>query len=99
MERLVPDEPLPPALRSRLDLEPAESEGLVAPPPAVPITRLGTTYTMAQEATWIDESHFAVGRWDGTLGIFAFAQSAAQGPIIDCAVSTAARERPDDHIA
>lgn len=86
------EEPLPPALRSRLDLASDRSVDVATSPTPVPITLLGTTYTMAQEATWIDDEHFAVGRWDGTLGIYTFAQSAAQGPVINCAVNSPAQE-------
>jgi len=58
---------------------------------AVPLTLLGTTYTMAQEASWLDDTHFAVGRWDGSLVIYAFAASQS-GPVINCAVNSPAQE-------
>jgi len=51
-------------------------------PAALPITADGVTYTMAQEMAWIDLEHFAVGRWDGTLSIFAFNASPTAGPVI-----------------
>lgn len=79
---------IPLVLRSRAalntDAEPT-SDGL-------PITALGTTYTMAQEATWIDEGHYAVGRWDGSLSIFSFTESPTTGPIIAKAVNSPAQE-------
>ena len=83
---------LPPALQSRLQLQ-RSSLAEAAPSTAVlPLTPLGTTYTMAQEASWLDDEHFAVGRWDGSLGIFAFAQSQTQGPVINWAVNSPAQE-------
>jgi hypothetical protein len=60
--------------------------------PQLPITPNGTTYSMAQDAAWIDPSHFAVGRWDGSLSIFAFNQSEKLGPIITTAVSSPSSE-------
>src|SRR5260370_11346057 len=65
--------------------------GAVAPT-ALPITADGVTYTMAQETTWIDMQHFAVGRWDGSLSIFAFNASPTAGPVISKAVNTPAFE-------
>jgi WD40 repeat protein len=61
-------------------------------PSTLPITADGITYTMAQEATWIDMQHFAVGRWDGSLSIFAFNDSPTAGPVISKAVNTPAFE-------
>lgn len=61
-------------------------------PSALPITADGVTYNMAQEVTWIDERHFAVGRWDGSLSIFAFNDSPTQGPVINTVVNTPAFE-------
>jgi hypothetical protein len=49
---------------------------------ALPLTPAGTTYTMAQEAAFVDERHYAVGRWDGTLSLFAFTDSPSQGPVV-----------------
>lgn len=69
---------------------------LVAPgaqePGGLPIMEDGATYTMAQEAIWLDGQHFAVGRWDGTLSIFSFQDSATQGPIVTTAASDRASE-------
>jgi len=47
---------------------------------------------MAQETSWIDGQHFAVGRWDGSLSIFAFNESSTAGPVISKAVNTPALE-------
>lgn len=59
---------------------------------ALPLADAGTTYTMAQEAAFIDDLHYAVGRWDGTLSLFAFTDSPAQGPVIAKAVNSPAQE-------
>ena len=67
------------------------SAGTMAPT-ALPITADGVTYTMAQETTWIDTQHFAVGRWDGSLSIFASNASPTAGPVISKAVNTPAFE-------
>lgn len=79
---------LPSIVKSRLAL------GLDAAPeaPAFPVVAAGTTYTMAQEATWLDADHYAVGRWDGSLSVFAFTQAVDQGPIIARAVNCPAQE-------
>lgn len=61
-------------------------------PTTLPLTDAGTTYTMAQEATFIDDTHYAVGRWDGTLSLFTFTDSPAQGPLIAKAVNSPAQE-------
>lgn len=51
---------LPSVIRSRLELlGPPSAE--TAPGP-LPLNLRGTTYTMAQEATVLDENYFAVGR-------------------------------------
>lgn len=87
--------PVPPVIRSRQQLAAQGVSFLpagAAAPVALPITEDGTTYTMAQEAAWIDLRHFAVGRWDGSLSIFAFNDSPDAGPIISKAVNTPALE-------
>ena len=86
---------IPTVVRSRQDLE-AQGvsflpQGAVAPSD-LPITEDGTTFSMAQEAIWIDEKHFAVGRWDGSLSIFAFNESKTSGPLITAAVSSPSSE-------
>lgn len=87
--------PIPPVVRSRQELE-SQGVSFLAPgalsPAQLPITPDGTTYSMAQEAAWIDSRHFAVGRWDGSLSIFAFNQSQTLGPIITAAVSAPSSE-------
>ena len=87
--------PVPPVLRSREHLAAQGISFLPAgtvAPTALPITADGVTYTMAQETTWIDMQHFAVGRWDGSLSIFAFNASPTAGPVISKAVNTPAFE-------
>ena len=86
---------VPVIIRSREDLQ-AQGvsflpSGAVAPS-QLPINADGTTYSMAQEATWIDTQHFAVGRWDGSLSIFSFNQSQTEGPLITAAVSSPSSE-------
>jgi hypothetical protein len=75
-------------VRSRRHLE--AQLGLT--PPKLPISGLGTTYTMAQVAAWIDMQHYAVGRWDGTMSIFDFSDGADGRPKITIAVSTPSTE-------
>jgi hypothetical protein len=58
----------------------------------LPIRSAGTTYTMAQEAAFLDDRHYAVGRWDGTLSVFVFTDSPTQGPLIAKAVNSPAHE-------
>src|SRR5208337_3750336 len=83
--------PVPAVIRSRQHLA-AQGIQLTAPgvtaPASLPISPEGVTYTMAQEAVWIDLQHFAVGRWDGSLSIFAFTASPTVGPMISKAVNT-----------
>jgi WD40 repeat protein len=47
---------------------------------------------MAQEATWLDEARFAVGRWDGSLSIFSFEDLKSTGPEITVAASDESSE-------
>jgi hypothetical protein len=86
---------IPPVIRSREHLAAQGisflAAGAAAPTP-LPITADGVTYTMAQETAWIDMRHFAVGRWDGSLSIFAFNNSPTAGPLISKAVNTPAFE-------
>lgn len=85
----APNISLPAVLRSRQQLR--EETGAV-PTEALPITPSGVTYSMAQEAAWIDQRHFAVGRWDGTLSVFCFTEAADSGPLIAHAVNSPAAE-------
>lgn len=86
---------IPTVVRSRQDLE-AQGISFLPPgalsPAQLPIIADGTTYSMAQEAAWIDQQHFAVGRWDGSLSIFTFNQSQTVGPLITAAVSSPSSE-------
>jgi len=79
--------PLPMVLRSRAALS-----GEVVSAQALPLQTLGSTFTMAQEASWLDADHFAVGRWDGSLSIFNFNDSPTGGPRIAMAVNSPAEE-------
>jgi len=81
---------LPPVLRSRLALlGPSLTE---TAPSSLPLELRGTTYTMAQEATALDDDHFAVGRWDGSLDIYRFGSQGNTGPLISQAVNCPAQE-------
>lgn len=82
----VADVPVPPAVLSRQDLETRAGLQLQV----LPLARNGTTYAMAQEVTWLDQNHFAVGRWDGTLSIFEFDDAPFTGPMINEVVNTPA---------
>jgi len=86
---------LPAVLRSRRDLE---SRGVsflasgAAAPTSLPIQQDGATYSMAQEASWLDAEHFAVGRWDGSLSIFRFNPGEFVGPLITTTASSPSSE-------
>jgi len=87
--------PVPPVIRSREHLAAQGVNFALAggvAPSQLPITADGVTYTMAQETAWVDAQHFAVGRWDGSLSIFAFNSSPTAGPVISKAVNTPAFE-------
>lgn len=91
----MPPLPLPPVLRSRQALREAGVDLLPAgamAPADLPIRSDGTTYVMAQEAEWLDASHFAVGRWDGSLSVFAWTDSTVSGPLITTAASDPSSE-------
>lgn len=81
---------IPLVLRSRQHLR-ERGECFVVPggvaPTELPITADGATYSMAQEIAWLDADRFAVGRWDGSLDVFAFNPSQSQGPLIKASVS------------
>jgi hypothetical protein len=76
---------IPKPVRSLRDLV---DRGLAPPAARLPITRGGTTYSMAQEVRWLDDSHFAVGRWDGSLSVFEFETAPSTGPLIAAAVNS-----------
>ncbi len=83
---------VPPVVRSRQELM---DRGIPFPPPATPETALplvasGATYQMAQKLAWLDDDHFAVGRWDGSMSVFRFTDSPTAGPLISKAVNTPA---------
>lgn len=78
--------PVPPVIRSRQALgEAGFTSGL-------PLTQGGVTYDMAQEVTWLDSEHFAVGRWDGSMSIFSFETAQFTGPLISTVVNTPGEE-------
>jgi hypothetical protein len=85
---------IPAAIRSRLELASRISlrRSDAAPPVELPITSDGTTYTMAQEAVWLSERHFAVGRWDGSFSVFNFSDAPSAGPVITTAAANPAAE-------
>ena len=60
-----------------LDLQPAARAIEGAP---LPLTQGGSTFTMAQEAVWLDDEHFSVGRWDGSLEIYQYSTLPDVGP-------------------
>ncbi|WP_394823581.1 hypothetical protein [Pendulispora albinea] len=95
MEGPAHTKPVPVVVRSRQHLIAQGAsfipKGAVAPT-ALPIAADGVTYSMAQEAAWLDADHFAVGRWDGSLSIFAFNPSSTAGPLISTAVSSPSME-------
>jgi len=80
--------PVPPVLRSRRALQGAPP----AQPPALPLSQGATTYDMAQEVAWLDSQHFAVGRWDGSMSIFAFETAQYVGPLMTTVVNSPADE-------
>lgn len=85
MENPVTESAIPKSVRSLRDLV---DRGLAPPSAHLPITQGGTTYSMAQEVRWLDDGHFAVGRWDGSLGVFEFETAPLTGPLISVAVSS-----------
>jgi hypothetical protein len=74
---------VPPVLRSRQALT-----GSVAKAGGLPMTKGGTTYNLAQEVRWLDASHFAVGRWDGTMSVYEFETAPYVGPVVSAAVNS-----------
>ncbi|MEU7042522.1 WD40 repeat domain-containing protein [Streptomyces varsoviensis] len=83
---------VPPVVRSHRELA---ARGLPLPPrptpaAALPITSSGATYEMAQRLAWLDDDQFAVGRWDGSMSVFRFTESAVTGPRINVAVNSPA---------
>jgi hypothetical protein len=78
--------PVPPAIRSRAALTAASQA------PSLPLTQGGTTFEFAQEVTWLDGEHFAVGRWDGSMSIFSFETAPFTGPLINTVVNSPSAE-------
>jgi WD40 repeat protein len=82
--------PVPPVIRSRQDLiakgatfSAVEAASAATSTATLPITQDGTTYAFAQETTWLDSAHFAVGRWDGSMSIFTFETAPFVGPLMN----------------
>jgi WD40 repeat protein len=80
---------VPPSVRSRQALLKAAGAQAVAP---LPITQNGTTYNYAQVVRWLDDEHFAVGRWDGTMSVFDFETAPFVGPMLTEAVNNPAAQ-------
>lgn len=81
---------LPPVLNSLKHLEdnlPEEKKKAI-----LPIDPVGATFSMAQELTWLDLDHFAVGRWDGSMSIFKFTETKDKGPLITEVINTPSAE-------
>ncbi|MET4320759.1 hypothetical protein [Bradyrhizobium sp. WSM1417] len=47
----------------------------------------GTTVAFAQTMSWFDKTHFAVGRWDGTISIFRVPNANEFGPVVTQAMA------------
>ena len=57
------------------------------------LIQVGTTYSRAQVATWLDAKRFIVGRWDGTITVFHTKSSESEiGPILIDAVTTPSKQ-------
>src|SRR5689334_22871323 len=79
-KRLLMKQPIPLLIQSRhREATAEEREGL-------PLKDVGTTYSMAQEVRWLDERHFAIGRWDGSLTVFNHDPARPGAPIISAAL-------------
>lgn len=95
MQKQTAANPVPLVLRSRQELI-AKGASFLQPsaltPTTLPIKADGATYSMAQEIAWLDAEHFAVGRWDGSISVFAYNPSTWSGPLISTAVSSPSTE-------
>jgi hypothetical protein len=47
----------------------------------------GTTVAFAQTMSWLDKTHFVVGRWDGTISIFRIPNPNEFGPVVTQAMA------------
>ncbi|MAD79714.1 MAG: hypothetical protein CMJ50_02560 [Planctomycetaceae bacterium] len=77
----------------------AEGQDVKATPPITQLRakaaliRLGTTYSRAQVATWLDARRFIVGRWDGTITVFRTMSSESEfGPVLVDALTTPSKQ-------
>src|ERR1700722_10540978 len=50
--------------------------------PAQSIKPAGTTYNRAQVLDWINDTTFAIGRWDGSITVFRTPTNGEYGPVI-----------------
>lgn len=66
----------------------ADDPGPLAPAPTQVLNQVGTTYPYAQQLQWLDETHFIVGRWDGTLTFFRPPGPGEFGPTLTEALRT-----------
>src|SRR5437667_11597509 len=73
-------QPIPMLIHSE-SVEPVRPDGA-----GMPLKDAGTIYSMAQEVRWLDEDHFAIGRWDGSLTIFKHEPAPLFTPIICAAL-------------
>lgn len=55
---------------------------------SLPLKLQGTTYTMAQSVRWVDQSMFAIGRWDGTLTLYRMRSPQDSTPVVVDALFT-----------
>lgn len=58
------------------------SQVTAADRPAQTLQQIGTTPLFAQVLSWSDSSHFAVGRWDGTISLFRMQKAGEYGPVV-----------------
>lgn len=73
------------AIAGATAVPPAEASG----PSVQVLAPAGATYNRAQVLDWIDEAHFAVGRWDGTVSIFRVPVPGEYGPVVEQAWAAA----------
>lgn len=51
--------------------------------PAQTLAAAGATYNRAQVLDWIDDTRFALGRWDGSVSVFRVPGDGDYGPVIE----------------
>src|SRR5687768_16066524 len=55
--------------------------------PVQSVKPAGTTYARAQVLHWVDDTTFAIGRWDGTLAVFRTPNAGEFGPVVTQAMA------------